>query len=47
MKFKKLLETNKQVKKLWEDYLELFNYVDDKMVEGCEQAKKVLTKINK
>ena len=47
MKFKELLETYEQVKKLWENYLELFNYVDDKMVEGCEQAKKVLTKINK
>ena len=47
MEFKELLETYEQVKKLWENYLELFNYVDDKMVEGCEQAKELLDKINK
>ena len=28
-------------------YLLLLDYVDERMVEGCEQAKKVITKINK
>ena len=43
----KLNFTTKQWEKIWNDYLELFNYVDDKMVEGCDQAKELLNKINK
>ena len=32
---------------LTKKYLLLLDYVDDKMVEGCEKAKKVMNKINK
>jgi len=42
-----LIKENKAVAKLWNDYLELFNYADDKMIEGCNVAEKLLKKINK
>ena len=42
-----LIKENKSVANLWEKYLELYTYVDDRMVEGCEQAEELLNKINK
>ena len=42
-----LIKENKAIAALWKDHLMLYNYVDDKMVEGCEQAKELLTKLNK
>ena len=42
-----LIKENKAIAKLWNDYLQLFNYADDKMIEGCKDAEKLLTKINK
>jgi cell fate (sporulation/competence/biofilm development) regulator YlbF (YheA/YmcA/DUF963 family) len=44
---KDLIKENKEVKKLWDEYLMLYTYTDDKMVEGCDVAHKLLTKINK
>jgi len=44
---KELIKENKSVANLWAEYLTLYNYVDDKMVEGCDVAEKLLTKINK
>jgi|TARA_Y100000015_G_scaffold16738_1_gene16082 3-methyladenine DNA glycosylase AlkD len=41
-----LIKENKSVANLWEEYLTLYNYVDNKMVEGCNIAEKILTKIN-
>ena len=42
-----LIKENKSVANLWEEYLKLYNYTDNKMVEGCEVAEKILTEINK
>ena len=42
-----LIKENGAVKDLWDEYLELYTYVDDRMVEGCEQAEELLNKINK
>ena len=42
-----LIKENKAVANLWNEYLELYNYVDNKMLEGCDVAEKLLTKINK
>jgi len=42
-----LIKENKAVAKLWNDYLQLFNYTDDKMIEGCDIAEKLLNKLNK
>ncbi len=44
---KDLIKENKEVQRLWDEYLMLYTYVDDKMVEGCDVARKLLTKINK
>ena len=41
-----LIKENKSVANLWNEYLMLYNYVDDKMVEGCDVAEKLLNKIN-
>tara|TARA_R100000655_G_scaffold109802_1_gene165563 strand:- start:1599 stop:1745 length:147 start_codon:yes stop_codon:yes gene_type:complete len=41
-----LIKENKSVANLWEEYLTLYNYVDNKMVEGCVQAEELLNKIN-
>ena len=38
-----LINDEPAVKELWENYLTLQNYVDDKMVEGCEDAEYVLS----
>jgi len=42
-----LIKENKSVANLWEEYLTLYSYVDDKMLEGCDVAKKILKEINK
>tara|TARA_R110002020_G_scaffold424738_1_gene633984 strand:+ start:560 stop:697 length:138 start_codon:yes stop_codon:yes gene_type:complete len=39
-----LIKENKEIANLWDDYLELYNYVDDRMIEGCEIAKELLNK---
>jgi len=44
---KELIKQNGAIKELWEEYLKLYNYVDDKMVEGCDVAEKLLKEINK
>ena len=45
-RLQELIKENKAVKDLWDEYLELYNYVDNQMVEGCDVAEKLLTKIN-
>ena len=42
-----LIKENKAIAKLWNDYLQLFNYADDKMIEGCDVAEKLLNKLKK
>ena len=42
-----LIKENNAIAELWNEYLMLYNYADDKMVEGCDVAEKLLTKINK
>ncbi len=38
-----LINDEPVVRELWENYLNLHNYVDDKMVEGCEEAEEVMS----
>jgi len=42
-----LIKENKSIKNLWEEYLTLYNYVDNKMVEGCVQAEELIKELNK